>query len=57
MPGERFDDLAVLVVEDDALASEGLSSLLQSWVARRAGSMGWTPPWNCWPAGGDRASS
>jgi len=28
---ERFDDLAVLVVEDDALASEGLSSLLQSW--------------------------
>ena len=31
LPGERFDDLAVLVVEDDALASEGLSSLLQSW--------------------------
>ena len=28
---ERFDGLAVLVVEDDALASEGLSSLLQSW--------------------------
>ncbi|MBK9236966.1 MAG: response regulator [Rhodoferax sp.] len=31
MVGEQFDGLKVLVVEDDALASEGLGSLLQSW--------------------------
>ncbi|MDP2369395.1 ATP-binding protein [Rhodoferax sp.] len=28
---DRFDGLAVMVVEDDALASEGLTGLLQSW--------------------------
>jgi signal transduction histidine kinase/CheY-like chemotaxis protein len=54
LPIDQFEGLAVMVIEDDALASEGLTGLLQSWgcETRRADGLeaalslvagGWRP--------------